>query len=156
MFLGDMVEHQVDHQRDAAFPQSLRHIREIVHGSKVAADGTVVGHRVAAIVGALTRLQQRHQVQVSDPEVTQVVEMSEDSVQGTREPVRVTDIARHTGLLQPVGTQQACLVESAQIGGTILKRLRHDGTYPLHQSVGLVSVDVAQRRCQLIRVAVPP
>ena len=69
MFLGDVIEHQVDHQRDAAFPQPLRHIREILHGAEVAADGTVVSHRVAAVVGALAGLQQRHQVQIGDPEV---------------------------------------------------------------------------------------
>ena len=59
---GHVVEHQVEHQRDPLSPKVAREMTQVVHGAEVGPDGAVVLDRIAAVVVALARLEQGHEV----------------------------------------------------------------------------------------------
>ncbi len=113
-----MVEHQVDHQRHVVAAQGGGQRHQVVHGAQARVDRAVVGHRVPAVTVTRPRLEQRHQVQVGDAERFQVVDVVGDLGQRAGEPVGIADVADLAGLLQPVGAEQAGLVEHPQIGRT--------------------------------------
>ena len=116
MLAGDVVEDQVHDQADALAAQGGREVAQVVGGAEVGADRAVVLDGVAAVVVALARLEQRHQVQVGDAEVLEVVEVLGDALEVAGEPVGVAGVAEHPRLLQPVGGEQPLLVELVQVG----------------------------------------
>ena len=68
VFPGGVVEHQVDAQRDAP-PVQLRGERlQVGHAAQPRIHRAVVRHGIAAVTVAVPGLQQRHQMQVRDPE----------------------------------------------------------------------------------------
>ena len=76
---GHVVEHQVHDQADPAAAQGGRQVAQVVDRAEVGTHRAVVLHRVPAVVVALARLQQRHQVEVGDAEVLEVVEVVGDA-----------------------------------------------------------------------------
>ncbi len=87
---------------------------EVVHRAEVGPHGPVVHDRVAAVVGARSRGEQRHQVQVRDAEVGQVVDAASDALQVAGEQVRVGDVADRVGRLEPVRPEHPFAVALAQ------------------------------------------
>jgi hypothetical protein len=69
---GDVVEDEVEQQRDAVVAQDRCQRRQVVERPEVLAHPPVVHDGVAAVVRPRSRLQQRHEVQVRDPEIGQV------------------------------------------------------------------------------------
>ena len=115
---GDVVEHEVEHERDAVPAQGPGQLAEVVDVTEVGPHRAVVLHGVAAVVVALARLQQRHEVQVGHAEVAQVGQPARDAGERVGESLCVAGISEHVGLLQPVGSQQPALVEMPQLGLT--------------------------------------
>ena len=91
------------------------------------ADAAVVLHGVAAVVVALARLQQRHQVEVGDAELLEVVELVRDAGEVAGEALGVAGVAEHPRLLQPVRLEQPALVELVQVGVAVGVRLGRRG-----------------------------
>ena len=85
-WLSTRSRHEADPAARAAPSAS---VAQVVHGAEVGAHRAVVGDRVAAVVVALARLQQRHQVEVGDAELAQVVEVLGDAPQVAGEAVGV-------------------------------------------------------------------
>ncbi|CCI53145.1 hypothetical protein BN13_30097 [Nostocoides jenkinsii Ben 74] len=112
----DVVEHKIHHQGDAATPQHRGEVPQVPDRAEVGTNLAVVRHRVATVVVAIARAQQRHQVQISHPEFGEIVGMPPDPAQILGEAVGITRIADPVRLLQPVGCQQAATVESQQLG----------------------------------------
>ena len=133
-------------------------VAEVLGGAEVGPDRAVVLHGVAAVVVALPGLQQRHQVQVGDAELLEVVEVLGDALEVAREPVGVAGVAEHPRLLQPVGGEQPPLVEQVQVGRALGVRRRRGAHQPGEQrtrDLG-VGVDLGDRRLEVGPVAVQP
>jgi hypothetical protein len=142
-----VVEDQVDAQRDVTLVQIRDERLQVGHGADPRIHRAVVLDRVAAVVIPVAGPQQRHQVQVADTEIGQVVEMLADTRQGAREPVGVTDVADHAGPLEPRGIDLAAAVEQAQLHrppGRRRQRVEHQlGHEPGH--VDDIAVDLPER-----------
>ncbi len=139
---GHVVEHQVDDETDPPSTQPGRQVTQVLDGAQVGADRPVVLHGVATVVVALTGLEQRHQVQVGDPEVLEVVEALLDPGQVAGEAVGVAGIAEPVGLLDPVGPQQPALVEVVQVVGAYGEAARGDHDQPGRHRLGAARVKV--------------
>ena len=114
MLARDVVEHEVEGQRDAGPVQVAGEVGEVVHRAEVGPHRPVVHDRVAAVVGARARGEQRHQVQVGDAQARQVVDALPDALQVAREQVGVGDVPDRVGRLEPVGPEHALAVALAQ------------------------------------------
>ena len=75
MFTRRVVHDEIDAQRDAAVMQVVSERLQIGHRADTGIDLVIVLHGVTAVVLTGPRLEQRHQVQVSHPELDQVVEV---------------------------------------------------------------------------------
>ena len=153
MLAGDVVEDQVEHQADALAAQRGGELAQVVDGAEVRRDRPVVLDGVAAVVVALARLEQRHQVQVGDAEVLEVVEALRHALQVAGEPLGVAGVAEHPRLLQPVGREQPLLVEAVQVGGALGVRrgrgLHEPGQQrPATSGSGWISATAASRSGQ--------
>ncbi len=142
-----VVEHQVHAQGDAALVQVARQRLQIRHGADPRVNLVVVGHRVAAVALPLARPQQRHQVQVGDAQLHQVVQVLADPRQRAGEPVGVADIADHAGPLEPGRVDLPAAVEPPQLRqarGRRVQRVEHQlGSELVH--VHHAAVDLAER-----------
>jgi hypothetical protein len=96
-----VVEDKVDAQVHAAQMHRRGQPLEVGHRADAGVDFAVVGHRVPAVVLALPRPQQRHQVQVGDAELGQVVQPVDDTVERAAEAVDVAAVADLPGPLEP-------------------------------------------------------
>ena len=142
-----VVEHQVDAQRDAALVQVACQRLQVGHGADPRVHLVVVGYRVAAVALPVARPQQRHQVQVGDAELHQVVQVLADPGQRAGEPVGVADVADHAGPLEPGRIDLPAAVEPSQVrrarGGRV-QRVEHQlGREFVH--VRHAAVDQAER-----------
>jgi hypothetical protein len=102
---------------------------EVGHGADPRVHGVIVLDRVAAIVFPVARLEQRHQVQIRDAELGQVIQMLPDASQRARESVRVADVADHAGALEPRGIDLAAAVKHPQCrraSGGRFQRVKHE------------------------------
>jgi hypothetical protein len=61
VFLGGVVQHQIDAQADAADAQGGGHLGEILHRAVGRVHGAVIHHRIAAVAVAGARLQAGHE-----------------------------------------------------------------------------------------------
>ncbi len=116
MLLGRVVADKVDAQANALGSQPGGHLGQIGHRAQRRVDGAIVGHGVAAVVRAVARGQQGHQVQVGDAQFGQVGYALGHTAHVAGEAVGVGHVAEHIGLLEPVGPALAALVEQSQLG----------------------------------------
>ena len=75
VFPRHMVEDEVDHQADATRPERRREVAEVVHRAEIRPHRAIVLDGVAAVVVALPRLQQRHEMEVRDAKVLKIVKV---------------------------------------------------------------------------------
>ena len=153
MLAGDVVEDEVELEAHPAVVQGGGEGGEVLHRAQVLAHAAVVLHGVAAVGLPGPRLEQRHQMQVGHRERLQVVQMLLDAAQGAREAVGVGDVGDLARVLQPVGGQQARLVEAAQGLGAVLHRGGDDPQHALEGLVGAVAVAGTESGAQVVAVA---
>jgi hypothetical protein len=151
---GGVVEHQVHAQADAARPERTGQLRQLVHRAQARVHLPVVGHRVAAVVGALARGQQRHQVQVGHAQLGQVVQPVVQPGQGPGEAVGVGDVAEHAGLLEPVGHGLPAAVELTQLGGPLGGGAQHN--VEQFGQVDVLAVELVERGVRVEEPGVHP
>ena len=126
VFLGHVVEHQVEDQADAPAPQLAGKRREVVDGAEVGAHAPVILHRVAAVVFAVAGPEQRQQVKVGHAQPFQILQPLAHAPERAGKAVDVGHVAHHLRLLQPVGAQQPRLVEPFEVGGAGVVGVQHD------------------------------
>ena len=149
----DVVEHEVEDQADPRFPQARGQRSEIGDGAQIRADGAVVGDRVAAVAVTLAGEQQRHQVQIGDPELLQVRDPAGDAGEITGEPLGVGRIAQHLRPLQPVLGDRAHLVEVEQFRFALGVGSGREADQAQREPRGPVEVDLLE---SLDQVGPPP
>ena len=111
---------------------------QVVHRAELRCHRAVVGHRVAAVVLAVARLEYRHQVEVGDPEIGEVVEPMAYAAQRSRVPVGVGGVPEHAAVLEPVRAQRSLQVEAAQGRAPVGVRLPGERQESDHQVVDRV------------------
>ena len=152
----DVVEHEVHDQADALAAQRGGELAQVLGAAQLGLDRTVVADGVPAVVVALARLEQRHQVQVGDAQVLEVVEVLGHSREVTGEPVGVARVAEHPRLLQPVRGEQPLLVEALQVRGALGVRRGRGLGQSAQERLGdrRVGVDLGDRRLEVRPVPV--
>ena len=156
MFLGHVVEHEVEDQADALVAQELRQRLEVLDRPEVGAQFAVGGHGIPAVVVPLARAQQRHEVQVGNAELFEVVDLAADGFQCSREAVGVGGVAEHPRVLQPVGREDASFVQSVQLGIAVPVCRGRMGNQPLRHVEGPLAVEGLQRVEEVVPPSVQP
>jgi hypothetical protein len=151
-----VVEHQVEHEADPLVAQRRREPLQILDITQVGAHLTVGRDGIPPVVVPVPRAQQRHEMQVGDPQLLQVVDPLGDSSQRPGEAIGVGRVTEHPRLLQPVRLEDALLIQPVQVRVAIpVCRGR-----PLHEPdghlVGVRAVELAQRLGQLVPAAQQP
>jgi hypothetical protein len=141
---GRVVEHQVDAQAHVPLVQLQRHLLQVGHRAQPRVHRAVVHDRVAAVVLAGPGPEQRHQVQIGDAELTQVVQPSGQLGEGAAEAVDVADVALHPGVLEPGRVDLAPTVETPQVIGTLGRCGQRRPQCPLEERVDVRSFSVQQ------------
>ena len=99
-----------------------REVLEVVHRAEVGPHRAVVGDGVPAVVVAVARPQQRHQVQVAHAELVEVGQVRGDAAQVVGEPLGVGGVADHRGVLEPVRAQHPLEVAHVEAVGPHAER----------------------------------
>jgi hypothetical protein len=74
MLVGRVIQHQVHAQRHATLAQRRGQCVEVIEGAQLRSDRSIVHDGVAAIVLTGPWPQQRHDVQIGDPQLLQIIE----------------------------------------------------------------------------------
>ena len=133
-----VVEHQVEAQADALPAQLAGELAQVLDAAQVGADAAVVHHRVAAVVGSRPWVQQRHQVQVAHPQLTQVRRAPRHAGEVAGEAVGVGGVPDRRWLLEPVRGQRPLQVECLQLLGALGERGGGEQHEPLAHGGGVV------------------
>ena len=146
-----VVEHDVDAQRHALRAEVGGERAQVVHRAQARVDGEVVDDRVAAVVGLRPRMQQRHQVEVADPELAQVRQALAHAGERAGEAVDVGDVADGLLALQPVRGDLALVVEQLQLRRALAGRARDrvEQRVPLGGEARVAVVERDERVAQL-------
>lgn len=137
MLAGGVVEHEVDAQAHPALAQPRGEGLQVLHRAQPRVDGPVVGHRVPAVVLPVARAQQRHEVQVGDAQLGQMIEPAGQRGQRAGEAVGVGDVADHPLVLVPARVDLAAPVGVAQAIGPLGRRHEHQLEQRLQRRVAV-------------------
>jgi hypothetical protein len=155
--LRNVVEHEVDHETDPPVSRRPRRERlEILDRPQVGTNLAVVGHGIPAVVVSIAGPQQRHEVQIGDPELLEIVDPPADGLQRPGEPIGVGRVTEHPRALQPVGLKDAPLVQSVQLRIAIPVCRRRQDDQPGRDILGDVPVERRQRIKKVVPPAVQP
>ena len=148
MFLGGVVQDQVDAHTHAALAQGRGDGFEIGHGAERRIDFAVVHHRVAAVAVAGARLQAGHEVHIGDAQLFQIGGLVEHAFERAVEAVDVEHIARHILAQKPVGLEVAPQVEVAQRLRPFSLQLHQGGNQVTAKTgeIGMGAIEVFERR----------
>lgn len=111
----------------------------------------VAGDGVAAVVVALGGAEQRHQVQVGEPQLPEVVDVVGDLRDRARVPVDVADAAEHPLGPEPFGVRRPLGVEGLEVAGALVPRAQgeRDELGEGLQTVRALAVDEQEEAVQL-------
>ena len=132
MLGSDVVEDQIESQRDPAGSQHGGQIPQILDAAEIGAHRAIIHDRIAAIVLAGPWLEQRHEVQIGDAQLGEIIHPIGDTLQVAGEKVGVGGVSQHLRMLKPLRIGVPPQVQQSQVGGPLLEVLRGD----LHQTVG--------------------
>ena len=151
---GDVVEDQVENEAHPVFPHGGREVPEVLHRPEVGPHRTVVPDGVPAVVVTRPRLEERHEVQVADPELAQVGDLLLDPLEVLGEPLGVRGVPDHLGKLQPVGLQRPLEVEDVQVVRSLEVCGMREVDEPVREGQrGVAPVEHLQRLDQLAAAA---
>ncbi len=141
---GGVVEHDVDAQHHPVCSHLGRELAQIVDRAEARLDRAVILDGVAAIVGLRPSSQQRHQVQVTHAELTQVRQPLAYPPQRSCEAIDVRDVADGLLTAQPIGRDLTFVVEPAQLVAA-LRRGARDRAQQRAPCVGEARIGSVQR-----------
>ena len=75
----------------------------------------MVCNRIATIVSALARLQQRHEMQIAHAHVAEMIKVVIYTFESAGEVVGIGCVTDHRRLLQPVGFQEPGFVKAFEV-----------------------------------------
>ncbi len=117
VFVGGVVEDEVNHQTDALRAEGVGQVAELIHRAERGVDFPVTAHRVAAVVFPVGGAEEGHQMQVGDAKFFEVGDFGFDPRQIISEQVHITHRAHHFIGLEPVGVLFPGRVQCLEFGG---------------------------------------
>ena len=128
---------------------------EVIHGTQLRLDFAEIGNRVAAVASILGALQQRHQVQVVDAALLDVIQMLLNALQIAGEAVGVHEHTEHIVALVPVGRRLAGLVPLFQKRASLLIIVIHHLTEVI-KSLLIIVIELAVQPLHFIIMSGQP
>ncbi len=113
MLVGGVVEHEVEDQADALVPKDGCDFLELLHRAEIGIDRAIVAHRIATVVLAVGRNEERHQVQIREAELLEVGNVVLELGQLIAEEIDVQNYSDHLLRLKPLRLRFASFVEAA-------------------------------------------
>ena len=115
MVLRGMIHDKIQADTHAVFMAGTRESREILHRAELRLYRAVVRHSVAAVAPARRALKQRHQMNIVDAALSDVIQMLPDPLQIARKALRIHQHARQRAVLVPVRHHFPGLVQLLQL-----------------------------------------
>ena len=119
MFVRGVVEDEVEHQADAVLAQIRRQGAQVVHGAQFWVDLAVVADGIAAVIVAVGRLEERHEMEIGQTQLLEIGDFGAHSLQVAGEKIDIVDATQHLLGLEPARILLADAVEFLQGCGTI-------------------------------------
>ena len=110
-----VVKNKVQHQADALGTQRGGQVLQVFHLAQGRVHLAVAADRVAAVAVAVGALEQRHQVQIRQPQLLEVRNLLLQTLEVARVQVHVTHAAQHLLRLEPARVFLALHVQRLQI-----------------------------------------
>ena len=110
-----MIHDKIQADTHAVFMAGTRESREILHRAELRLYRAVVRHSVAAVAPARRALKQRHQMNIVDAALSDVIQMLPDPLQIARKALRIHQHARQRAVLVPVRHHFPGLVQLLQL-----------------------------------------
>jgi hypothetical protein len=153
-----VVADEIEHQADAGAAQFLGQGAQVFHAAQARVHGAVVADRIAAVVVAFRRAEQRHQVQVGQAQFLEVGNLGAQLLQVAGKEVDVADAAQHLLRLEPGGGGLTHGVLRLEVGGAVEPGLRgqRQRAFQVVEEVVLVAVQLAQEMEEAREVLVEP
>lgn len=95
VFVRGVVEYEIQRQADTPISELGRQLSKFLHGTQIWVDGTVITHRIAAIVFVVGHKENGHQMQVGDAEFFKIGDMLCQTSQIVTEKVHIQDDSHH-------------------------------------------------------------
>ncbi len=153
-----VVEDEVQHEADAVLAQFRRQRAQIVHRAEPWVDLAVVADGIAAVVVALRRLEERHQVQIGQPQLLEIGDLGAHALQVAGKEIDVVDAAQHLLGLIPARVALARGVQRLERGGPVqpgLRRLGQDALQVIEEVVAVAVQRRASRRKEIVEMLPP-
>jgi hypothetical protein len=115
MLVRRVVKDEVQTQADAGFAQVFGQRAQFFHRAERGIDIAIAADRIAAVALAIGRLEQRHQMQIRQPERLEVRQPGADTLEIIGEQVDIGDPADHFLGLEPAGIGFTLCIERLQI-----------------------------------------
>ena len=116
VFVGGVVEDEIDDEADAVRPQLGGKLTQLLHGAQLRVDVAVTGDGVAAVGVRFGGQEQRHQVQIGEAQFLEIGDPGADTLQVLGVPVDIADAAEHGVGLEPAAVVFPFGVEALELG----------------------------------------
>ena len=115
VLIGGVIDNEVEHETDPVLAQIGGQIGQLSHTAQARVDLAVAADGVAAIVLPRRCAEHRHQVEVGEPQLGQVLKPGSQTGQVAREAVNVADAAQHPLRLKPVWVSLTPRIERLEL-----------------------------------------
>ena len=152
VILAGVVHHKIQAHGDAPAVAVLRQRPQVVHRAKVGLHLPEIADGIATVAAALGAFQQRHQVQIVDAAVGDIIQLLPHAVQRAGEGLHVHQHAHQIVALVPAGIAQARPVQLLQAFGPFLPgAVQHTGKVVV--SLHVVVIQLTVQPFELILIA---
>ena len=155
MVLAGVVHDEVKAHRHSAVVARVGQIRQVFHGTELGLHFSEVGHRVSAVRAVLGALQERHQMDVVDSALLQILKVFFDPLQRSGEAAGIEHHAQSRVVLAPFFGQEAPVVPLLQFRFSRLVVLMQH-IKEVIECLHVVAVDLTVQPFQFIIVLIEP
>ena len=155
MVLAGVVHDEVKAHRHPAVVARVGQIRQVFHGTELGLHFSEVGHRVSAVRAVLGALQERHQMDVVDSALLQILKVFFDPLQRSGEAAGIEHHAQSRVVLAPFFGQEAPVVPLLQFRFSRLVVLMQHINEVI-ECLHVVAVDLTVQPFQFIIVLIEP
>ena len=118
MFIRCVIENQIHNQADARLTKFARKRCKLFHRAKRRMHFAITADRIAAIVFAFGRFEERHEMKIGEAEFLEIWDFGFHAFEVFCEKINVANSAQHLVRLEPERILLPCIVQFAQISGS--------------------------------------
>ena len=120
MVFTGVVHHKVETDGDAVGMTIRREILQILHGPELRLDAAKIGDRIAAVTAADRAFQKRHEMEIIDAAVPDIIQLLPNTAKGARKCVHIHQHADQFVALIPGGICQPEAVNLPEVSRAVL------------------------------------